>query len=42
MDTRGSLNPAFEGKQYLFVFLQHFSKDLVTVPTPKNVHHWIT
>ena len=35
MDIKGPWNPASEGAQYIYVFVDHFSNYIVTEPPPK-------
>ena len=51
MDTKGPINHASEGNHYIYVNVDHFSKYIVIVPTPKKndyyvlmamIHHWIS
>ena len=51
MHTKGPLNLASDGNHYIYVFVDQFSKNIATVPTPKYIahyavnaiiHHWIS
>ena len=51
MDTDGPINPASGGIYHNYVIVDHFSKYIINVPTPKKkgpcalnsvVHHWIS